>query len=373
MGNLGVALGSLGILGMIGSIIIGFLVLLILPIWSIFDCGYSKREGGIKTLIIILLFLSWGVGSLIYSIFFASSKALRMFSIFSICGFVLLFIFSLSSFVGGAKISREVEQERQQIEETKLISDFNPKTIDVSSISGFKAIHFTHQEQYHFSSASIADFTIGGSSTGNAIPIKSNTNDAAKHITYDENKNIYYGITTHNFGEIHPSSGNFKYIEVSPSNLKAQFSWPKGIAYNSKNQEIAVLASRRSLLFFYNPELDEWRTLEYKLPPFSNIEALAYNPMDNVYYMLNLGHNAKTINNIFIINSNGANVGEIQITPKIPIGKATISANYFQLKYVSGKIILIVPPFRNSSDSQLKEWRIFAIDPKNGQVFVAEK
>ena len=123
MGNLGHILAGFGMIGIIGAFIIGFLLILIIPISSIFDCAYSNRDGGTKVLIIILLILSWTFGSLIYSLFFPHSKTLRKFSVFSICGLIILAIFSISSLMGGAKISQDFRRKQKAIQEKRLIFD----------------------------------------------------------------------------------------------------------------------------------------------------------------------------------------------------------------------------------------------------------
>lgn len=364
MVNLGSVLSGLGFMGVLGAIVLGFLAFLVIPVWSIFDCAYSKLEKGTKVLVVILLLLSWSLGSLIYSVFFSESKVLRKFSIFSICGSILLFGFSCSTFLGGAKLSRDVQKKQDLIQEKQLIADFKPETIDPNSINEFKAIRFV-QSQFP-PVASVSNFIISGPKSETAF----NVDDSQiRHLTHDAKNNRYYGITSHDFGSINASDGHFEKIEMDPI-LKKDFSWPKGIAFELETGEISILSSHvENSLFFYNPKKKKWRRV--LTGNRQSLIAMTYSPEEKIFYALTIDTKISAIRALVRLNNRGADLGTLPLATPIPIMQG--QKDYFQMTFSSGKIILLVPSFPDAPQEIFKKDRIFAIDPKEGKVFVSKE
>jgi heme/copper-type cytochrome/quinol oxidase subunit 4 len=124
MGSFAPFLTGFGLIGLLGVFVLGGTILAILPIWAIIDCSNSKRDQNSKTITIIFLCLTWGLGSLIYSVFLAESKQLRRFSLVSIFCFFGLFILSFGSCLFGAKRGMQLQQKlaiEKKAEEDKFI------------------------------------------------------------------------------------------------------------------------------------------------------------------------------------------------------------------------------------------------------------
>jgi hypothetical protein len=290
-------LAGLGVFGIIGAVLIGTLLFVLIPIWAIFDCAFSKRETNTKVLVIILLFLTWTLGSLIYSIFFTSSRALRRFTIVSLVLVVILTIGSVATLIGGAAIHSKTESEERAVEEKEVRAAFNPERIDPASVAPFKAIHFVQ------SSAAVADFTLAGPVASSAL----NIDDRVRHIVHDPKTGLYYGITQHEFGIVRPTSREFEEIALDPS-LEKGFSWPKGLAMDPATGEIIILTSHVDSDFFsYLPATREWKKVPTGIRGRSFI-ALAYSPEDQVFYALEDARGA-AITSLQRFNRAGADLG----------------------------------------------------------------
>ena len=50
-----------GITAFVMFVVLALVSGLVLPIWAVFDCAFSKRSSGIKTLLLILVILTWSV------------------------------------------------------------------------------------------------------------------------------------------------------------------------------------------------------------------------------------------------------------------------------------------------------------------------
>jgi hypothetical protein len=128
MDTLATVIGGLGVLGVFAVIVIGWAILAMLPIWAIIDCANSGRDSSNKTLIIVLLCLTWGIGSLAYGAFVTDSPRLRRFSLISVLTLVVVFILSVGSCMVGASrgtAERKVEEEKLRTElQTKGFKNF---------------------------------------------------------------------------------------------------------------------------------------------------------------------------------------------------------------------------------------------------------
>lgn len=116
---------GLGLAGILCLILIGGTFFAILPIWAIIDCSNSDRDN--KTIIIVFLCLTWGLGSLVYSIFLTKTKSLRKFSIITFLICIVLFILSLSSCIFGFKKAQEKQAIEQKVENEKLSNELRDR------------------------------------------------------------------------------------------------------------------------------------------------------------------------------------------------------------------------------------------------------
>ncbi|HXH27789.1 MAG TPA: hypothetical protein VNL37_02020, partial [Candidatus Polarisedimenticolia bacterium] len=92
---LGNVLGGLGVMGLLAALMAGFLLVLVLPWWAIFDCAQSRRSGGVKAAIVALLLFSWGLGSVVYGLFFSTTRALRRVTVATVCGVAAVLALSM--------------------------------------------------------------------------------------------------------------------------------------------------------------------------------------------------------------------------------------------------------------------------------------
>lgn len=354
-------LAGLGVFGIIGAVLLGALLLVLIPIWAIFDCAYSSRDSGTKALVIILIVLSWTVGSLVYSIFFASSRALRRFTIVSLVAMSLLVVASVVFLLSGASMHDQAEQERRAAEEAQVRAAFTPERVDPGAIEPFKAIHFVYHGGSSTSTAA-ADFTLAGPLRNTAL----NIDERIRHIVFEPRNDRYYGLTQHEFGIVHPGERTFEEIAPDPA-LEQDFSWPKGLAIDPASGEFIILTSHVDTdLFVYGPESRAWKKIPTGIRGRSFI-ALAYSPEDQIFYLLE-DSDGPAISSLQRFNRSGADLGPLKINPAIPVGRN--HGEHSQMTYRSGRIVLIIPPDPAAKDGAT-EATIFAIDPRDGRVSTA--
>lgn len=356
MQAIGTFLGGLGVFGILIAAALGFLIFLVIPIWAIFDCVESKREGGTKVLIIILLILTWGVGSLIYSAFFSSSRALRTSTILAVSSLVLIVVVSLGALMGGAKIFSDRAQKQAVVAQRQLVEAFKPEPIDKGALDPFMALHFVPQ------SPAVAEFTLAGPNLKTAFSV----DPSVRHVIYDSKRKRYYALTAHEFGAIDPSTGKFAAVEIDAV-TRPDFSWPTGLAMNPGTGEVIILSSHVDNKYFvFEPETGQWR----KIPAgrgYQPLLALAYSPDDEFLYALEEPKNA-SVSALRKFNLSGADLGSLTLAPAIPVTKG--QSGTFQLVYSAGRLVLIAPPLVDAKQGSAGGVRIFAIDPKNGTVFI---
>jgi len=66
-------LTGLGIFGLVTVCALASLFCLFQPIWALVDCVDSDRDRETKVLVTVAILFTWGLGSLVYGIFFAKS------------------------------------------------------------------------------------------------------------------------------------------------------------------------------------------------------------------------------------------------------------------------------------------------------------
>jgi len=365
METLGGLLGGLGLLGIVAAVLIAFVVLLVLPWWAILDCIRSERGSNAKAVGVIFLVFTWGLGSVVYGLFFSASRVLRVFTVLAVLGFGVILVPSVISLFTGAGIAGKVQAERNRLEQEELLSQFQPATISTDSVDPFHAVHFMYGE-HRPSTAALARFTLAGPDYGTARDIDKDV----RHVAYDDENERYFAVTSHAFGTITPSSGRFTEVEVDPS--LGDFSWPKGIAFDREKRQVYVMTSHVFTRFYrFDSRTSDWHRLPTEIRDISLV-ALAHSPTDDCLYGLEYRHGDAALNRIHRFNDTGASLGAIQLEPAIPVPDGQQAV--FQLHESDGKLVLLLPPLGpglpQPGDGQPAptENRLFVVDPSTGEV-----
>jgi hypothetical protein len=368
MDTLGQLLQATGMLGVLLAVLLGFVGLLIIPWWAIVDCVTSKRSDGFKAVVTILLILTWGLGSLIYGLALARSKALRVLTITVLAGVFLLIAISGTAIVFGARRSIVVMEEERQEQVAEIAASFRPETIDPEAVGSFHAVLHT-PGVYGPQAASVASFTLAGQDRATAR----DTDKDVRHIAFDTVNERYFALTGHDFGTITPSSGRFTKIEVDPS--LDDFSWPKGIAIDAERGRVVIMTSHVYTRFFtYDTQTSDWQQLPAELRDVPLV-ALAYAREDDALYALEVPARALALETIHRFNAQGAAVGTIALWPPIPTSEH--ADERYQLVSTGGWLLLLAPPYDAGGQAAVSSiglvdgMRIFAIDPETGRVMVA--
>src|SRR5262245_13027511 len=195
-------LGGLGALGVIGGVLLGFVMLLILPWWAVFDCIFSRRSGGMKAAGVLLLFITWGLGSLIYGLFVTTSRALRVVTAIAFGSVFLLFAAGGISLVTGAGIHAKAHAEDARHERRAIAEQFKPASLPAADLGAFRALHVTYSA-YGAQTAALARFTGPGPDFASARDTDRNVRQVA--CTPDGAR--CWAMTTNDFGSIDPASG----------------------------------------------------------------------------------------------------------------------------------------------------------------------
>jgi hypothetical protein len=350
MEGLGALLGGLGVLGILAGLFVGFLVLLFLPWWAIVDCILSPRSTGAKAVGVVFLVLTWGLGSLVYGLFLASSRALRIFTVVAVSILALVLVPSVASLLAGAGIHSRQHRELEQRERQEVAAKFRPGTIAADTPLEFRAVHFTFGD-FGPATAALARFTLAG-----PVPADARDTDATvRHVACDEANARCFALTAHEFGTITPSSGRFARIDVDPS--LGGFSWPTGIAFDRDAHDVFVMTSHVSTEFYrFDPDTADWQHLPADVRDLPLV-GLALLPEDGCLYAVELRSGRPSIERIHRFNTAGASLGPIALHPPIPVPER--SEPVVQLSASGGKLVLVLEPATSG---------ILVVDPQSGEV-----
>jgi hypothetical protein len=362
-------LGGLGLLGVVAAALIALVVLLILPWWAIIDCIVSARTNGAKAFGVIFLVLTWGLGSVVYGLFFSVSRALRIFTVVAIVGFGAILVPSVISLFTGAGLAGKAQNERNRLEHEELLSQFQPGTISIDAIDAFHAVHFMYDGRRP-RSASLAQFTLSGPDLGVARDIDKDV----RHVAFDAENERYFALTSHAFGTITPSSGRFTEVQVDPS--LGDFSWPKGIAFDRTRRQVYVMTSHVYTRFYrFDPRTSDWQSLPTEIRDLT-LAALAHSATEDCLYGLEHRYGDTALTRIHRFNDSGANIGSIDLEPAIPVPDGPEAA--YQLHESGGMLVLVLPPFDlgrghpGEAEAAPTESRVFVVDPATGNVLLPD-
>ena len=361
-------MGGLGILGIVAGVCLGFVVLLLLPWWAIFDCALSSRSGGLKVVGVILLLITWGFGSLVYGLLVTTSRALRVATAVAFGGVFLLLGAGGVSLIAGAGVHGKLRADELRRERDQIVAQFRPAAIPARDLDAFGALHFTYNAFGHATTA-LARFSAAGPDFDSAR----DTDRTVRQVACTPGGARCWALTSHDFGEVDPSSGRFTRIDVAPS--LTDFSWPKGIAFDSKERKVYVVTGGVFTKFYrFDPEKAAWDVLPAEIRGLSIVN-LTYSASDRCLYAMEHDAHDQALRRLQRFNTSGASLGAIELTPAIPIAEG--AEDLFQIHASGDKLFLILPPESVTAQSvgtggATGASRLFVADPGTGEVFVPQ-
>lgn len=363
MDALGGFLGGLGGVGLVVAIVLGFVVLCFLPWWAIVDHLSANRSGLSKVLGLIALVITWGVGSVVYGLFLARSRVLRVFTTIVVVCVSVVFVVSLTTLLTGAGIhGRHVAEERRR-ERDQVMAGFQPSPMPATGGS-FYALHFTWAGPGP-ATAAVTRFGLLGPDFDSAR----NVDHSIRQIAYDVANDRYYALAR-SFGTISPSTGQFSTIEVDSS--VGNSTWPTGIALDSNSGLIYMATESGATRFLtYDTRTAVWKLLPVEIPDLPLV-SLAWLPSDGCLYGLEARSGDPALRRLHRFNRAGASLGPIDLHPPIPFSNGRDWP--VQLLASDGKLVLVLPPVgldtpATAGDVRTSPNRILVVDPTSGQVF----
>ena len=354
-------LTGLGIFGLVTVCALASLFCLFQPIWALVDCVDSDRDRETKVLVTVAILFTWGLGSLVYGIFFAKSSNLRRFTVVATLILAVLTVVSFGSCVSAIATQAKRVTERQEAEQAEALeraSSFSPIVVEADAIAPFHAILFARTGR-HAQTTALAEFTLAG-------PILSTARDmrgGIRHVTHDAEVGRTFAITQHAFGAVSATTGEFIEIAVDPS---FDFSWPRGLAWDPQSKRVIVMTSHVYTRFFsYDPTTSSWDKLPSSIRDLK-VSGLAHVPGEDLFYGLAEPADSTELAELQRFNRAGANLGRLKLSPPIPIGDRD-DAVRGQIEHSSGKLIVVLPPY--ATDDVTASDRVYMIDPATGRVY----
>jgi hypothetical protein len=348
-------LGGLGLFGMAVAAFFGFVTLLFLPLWALLDCALSRRARGEKAGVILGLLFTWGLGSVVYGLFFAQSRLLRVATVIAVGGVLVVFVPSVATLMAGARVATQTKTDGAVDERRVPSAVFKPDMMPASAVGTFHAVHFTGTGLMP-TAATIARFAHASLDAASAR----DTDRAIRHVVFDGQGHRYWGLTTHNFGAVSPADGRF--TPVAPSPAVGDFSWPTGIAFDASTGLVYIATSHVYTRFYrFDPRASRWEQLPSELSDLP-ILGLAHLASDGCLYAVERQTGDRMLRRLRRFNTEGASLGAVDLRPPIPIPDA-IDARV-QLVATEDALVLLLPPVDASSTSS----RVVVVDPATGIV-----
>ncbi|MGH0034181.1 MAG: hypothetical protein ACQGVK_04050 [Myxococcota bacterium] len=333
---------------------------LLQPVWSLVDCIESDRERETKVLVSVAILLTWGLGSLVYGLFFTTSRNLRRFTAASTLVMLCLVVVGFSSCVSAIATQAKraaVEQDERRAEARQRIARFAPSEVAADAVAPFHAL-LVSRAAPHSTTTTLAEFTLAGPLARSARDVRG----GVRHVAHDPERGRTFALTQHGFGALSPSSGAFIEIAVDPG---LDFSWPKGLAFDARAGRVVVVTSHVYTRFFsYDPETSAWEELPSEIRDLP-IAGLAYLPEREVFYALDARRRASELGSLHRFNRSGALLGELALSPAIPVAEG--DSERAQLLASSGKLVLLLPALAEAGEAGGPD-RIFLVDPTSGAV-----
>lgn len=363
MAVLGGFLGGLGLIGLLVAGLLALVALLVLPAWAMLDCVLSRREGGSKAGLLLVLLFTWGVGSLVYGLFATRSRLLRLATVVFLFVFAAVLVPSLASLVVGAGISQQLTADRQGEEDRALAAQFSPAEMPIGEIGAYAALHWTY-DRFGVATSAVARFD-GDAPNSSARDVDS----AVRQVAMDPVTGRYWAVTVHEFGFVRPEDGRFEKVDIGPA--AKDFAWAAGVAFDPTDRRIFVAASHVYTTFYrYDPASRSWTKLpaEFRDLP---IAGLTYLPANGCLYALELAAGDRALRRVHRFNVEGASLGAIELRPAIPVASGPDAR--VQLQATERDLIVIATPLprgQSRAAGGATRSRLFVIDTQDGQVRV---
>ena len=236
---------------------------------------------------------------------------------------------------------------------------------DDVDVPPFTAVHYVPTDDGRWS-VSISDFDLRGPIADTAVPVNVPSIYPLNQIAIDTEGQRVYGVTTHMVGKIVPATGNFVEIEIDPA--LPELSWPSGIAFDSHNRKLVVVA--RSGVYFFDPASGEWT----HTPKFGGLDllSLTYDESEQVFYGLVSGFGRDFVDKIATINADGAVISTMLLSEGLPT--ASLPAGRVQLMMSPKELIILVSSYRSrrGSDEDVAASKIYLVDLQTGDIGLVE-
>jgi hypothetical protein len=359
-------------LGLLGLFLFGLLVLvhgLVLPIWSIVDCAVSRRSGGLKAVLLILMVCTWSVGALLYGLILPTTRALR---IAASIGVALLLAFAfvvVPQWFKTATVLQKEEIEAREKETHRMVMEFKPQPLPVAvQVGSFTAVWY-HQQGHFRQTALIAAMSTAGPELASAR----NLDRDVLYIATDPETGQTFGAGNHKFGRIDPQTGKMQVIPSDPAYTKPFYNL-RGLAYDPTHKRLIVMCSHGSTFFFaYDPAGQKWEQIGGELHNLP-LAGLTYDPARGVFYALGFDDMSEQIREVHRINSAGADIGRFGLAIPIPMPRGSDSPA--QIHAAGELLALVLAPMQvaessRSLDAGAADPRLLFVSPKNGDVYLA--
>jgi len=357
------------LLVLIGGCCLFFLVF-VQPIWGVVDVAVStEHSGGTKAAVILLTLLLLGpIMTFLYACFGTRSRVLRnstllCFAVVLLSGGSLL-VLAIAVPVVKEKLPWRTAPA-ENVENAAAAPMPGPadevvaNSVDPETVPSFTAVQLARSGSGQWR-VGIAEFNGHGPRPQSALPVVLPSIYPLTHVAVDPHGPVYYGITTHEVGQIIPNTGQFVELKSDPSRSKP--SWPAAIAYDSKQERLLIAA--RSQGYSYNPKTGEWQTLSWLKD--DGIVALAYDAEHEMLYGLQAESGGEAATSVLQFNAQGALLSSIRLSSPIPVGRYPFPLA--QLAFAENQLICMVSPSEQDLDAGVATGcTIYLIEPRSGE------
>lgn len=353
----GAFLSGLGLIGIVVATLLGVMTLLFLPGWALLECAFSRRPRGEKVGIMLVLLFTWGLGSVVYGLFYARSWLLRFATAVTVGAVLLVFVPSVATLMMGARLSTQATadgppENRQVLEDT-----FRPGVLPAVQVGSFHAIHSARTGGAS-TTAAVARFAAASLDAASARDI----DRSVHHVVFDPEGQRYWGLTTHDFGAVNASDGRF--TRIAPDRAVGDFSWPTGLAFEASTRRVYIATSHVYTRFYrFDARASRWERLPSELRDHP-IVGLAHLTSDGCLYALEHRPGDRMLRRLQKFNTEGASLGAVELLPAVPIGDPIDLR--VQLVATADALVLLLPPVETSP----AVGRLLVIDPATGAVRV---
>ena len=249
-----------------------------------------------------------------------------------------------------AKIDEQAAARRAE-----QIANFHPAEISATVTEPFHALHLVDEGSRD---VQLAEWQLDGVIEESVVNVAA---AGVEQVAVDRATDQAFALARHDLGRLSLATGEFTEIDFP---LEATgLSWPRGVAIDSTRRRAVVMTSHVFQRFYaYDLEAETWTQLPGDLRG-SPLMGLAYSETDDSLYAVQAESGDNVLSTIRRFNGQGAPLDTVSLSPAIPLRESLSFDERVQLKYSSGRLVLILPPGLCSSTTE-----VFAIDPGTGSV-----